>query len=136
MLDNAHINAAKKHLFTHALALGEVNVQFYPGAPDVEIPAFLSVEGVQVFVYGLAQSNPIPDLVIGVEGIRATLSFGREPHMTFVPWTAVGALVGEAFGIVFPEAATGESAITQEAAPTPASRAPVAPVRPTLSLVR
>jgi hypothetical protein len=133
MLDNAYISAAKKHFFTHALVLGEVNVQFDPSAPGVEIPAFLVVEGVQTFIYGLAQPNPIPDLVIGVAGIRATLSFGREPHMTFIPWTAVGAFVGEAFGVVFPAVVTTGA---QEAAPVAAPCVPSPPVRPTLSLVR
>jgi len=32
---------------------------------------------------------PIPDLVADREGISATLSFGREPYVTFVPWSAV-----------------------------------------------
>ena len=32
---------------------------------------------------------PIPDLVVGDEGISATLSFSRTPHQTFIPWSAI-----------------------------------------------
>jgi hypothetical protein len=131
--DNAHINVAKKHFFTHALAIGEVSVQFLANTPGVEIPEFAMVDGVQTFIYGLNQPVPIPDLVIGVEGIRATLSFGRQPHMTFVPWAAVGAFVGETFGIVFPMAEASAPSATVASAPVPKA-APVTP-RPRLSLV-
>jgi hypothetical protein len=145
MPNTATVSAAKKHLFTHALSLGDVNVQFLPATPGVEVPAFLDVTGVQVFTYGLNQPVPIPDLVIGIEGIRATLSFGRQPHMTFVPWIAVGALVGELYGIVFPMTEAGaqclETAldsipeVATEVAPEPASEPVRAPGRPRLSLV-
>lgn len=43
-----------------------------------------------VLLYGIDFAvNPIPDLVVGPDGIRATLSFDREPCQTFVPWGAV-----------------------------------------------
>ena len=42
--------------------------------------------------YELDAVVPIPDLVADDEGIRATLSFSRQPHATFVPWKAVMAM--------------------------------------------
>ena len=41
------------------------------------------------FEYGLNLPVPIDDLEITDDGIRATLSFSRCPHPTFVPWAAV-----------------------------------------------
>lgn len=41
------------------------------------------------FEYGLNLPVPIPDLEITDKGIEATLSIGRKPCWTFVPWDAV-----------------------------------------------
>lgn len=39
--------------------------------------------------YGLSLPVPIPELHVDEAGIRATLSFNRTPHATFIPWAAV-----------------------------------------------
>jgi hypothetical protein len=49
-----------------------------------------------VLDYNLNATIPIPDLVATDDGIRATLSFSREPFTTFVPWSAVIEMVGKA----------------------------------------
>jgi hypothetical protein len=41
------------------------------------------------FEYGLDLPGQIPDLEITEVGIVATLSIGRKPYWTFVPWDAV-----------------------------------------------
>jgi hypothetical protein len=49
-----------------------------------------------VLLYGLdLHPLPIPDLEVTAEGIRATLSFNRTPHKTFVPWGALVAVRAE-----------------------------------------
>jgi hypothetical protein len=133
--DSIALSPLKKLFFEQALTLGEVAVRFLPSMPGVEIPAFLDPQSVQAFVYGLNQPIPIPDLILTAEGIRGTLSIGRQPYMTFVPWTAVVAMGGVDFGIVFPVAEAQlatEPASKEEAAET----APSVPTgRPTLRLV-
>ncbi|HWJ40814.1 MAG TPA: ClpXP protease specificity-enhancing factor SspB [Candidatus Limnocylindrales bacterium] len=58
--------------------------------PELVIPQYLKDRGTSaVLEYGLDMPIPINDLEVTTEGIRATLSFGREPHATFVPWRAV-----------------------------------------------
>jgi hypothetical protein len=53
------------------------------------------VEGEErVLSYGLHMPVPILDLAATDDGISATLSFGRSPHATFVPWEAVVGLRG------------------------------------------
>jgi hypothetical protein len=133
--DSIALSPLKKLFFEQALTLGEVAVRFLPGMPGIEIPDFLDPQSVQAFVYGLNQPIPIPDLTLTAEGIRGTLSIGRRPYMTFVPWTAVVAMGGVDFGIVFPVAEAqlaAELASKEEAAET----APSVPTgRPTLRLV-
>jgi hypothetical protein len=133
--DSPTLSPLKKLFFEQALTLGEVAVRFLPSMPGIEIPDFLDPQSVQAFIYGLNQPVPIPDLTVTVEGIRGTLSIGRQPYMTFVPWTAVIAMGGVDFGIVFPVAEAQlatEPASKEKAAET----APSAPTRrPALRLV-
>jgi hypothetical protein len=133
--DSIALAPLKKLFFEQALTLGEVAVRFFPSTPGVEIPEFIDPMSVQAFIYGLNQPVPIPDLDIGEEGIRGTLSIGRRPYMTFVPWTAVVAMGGVDFGIVFPvvEAQLAVESVSKEKA---AETAPSVPTgRPTLRLV-
>jgi hypothetical protein len=96
------LNQVKKLLFEQALALGtNVGVRFIPGAPGVEIPTCADTAEPTLFLYGLNMARPIPDLRVEEDGIHATLAFGREEHLTFVPWTAVAAIGGDSFGAVF-----------------------------------
>ena len=79
-------------------------------------------EGLVMLAYGLTMARPIPDLASDEDGIRATLAFGTTEHKTFVPWTAVVALGGAHFAVMF-QVELGKQA---EAAkpPTPATPGP------------
>jgi hypothetical protein len=77
-------------LCTHA----QVFVALDGGAPGVVLPEHLLGEQV-VLDYNLNAAIPIPDLEATEDGIRATLSFSREPFTTFVPWSAVIEMVGK-----------------------------------------
>lgn len=57
----------------------------------VELPAHLIADGC-VLEYELDAVVPIPDLEVTEAGIRATLSFQRTPHKTFIPWSEVVAI--------------------------------------------
>ena len=49
--------------------------------------------GITILAYGLALPWTIPDLMVTVAGIRATLRFAGGEQFTFVPWDAVVDLV-------------------------------------------
>jgi hypothetical protein len=55
----------------------------------VIVPAHLKSEPYLVLQYGHDLPIPIPDLEVDEHGVRATLSFSKQPHRTVVPWTAV-----------------------------------------------
>lgn len=57
--------------------------------PGVSLPARLLDQAHLRLDYSYGFSPPIPDLSVDDEGISATLSFGRQPFRTFVPWSAV-----------------------------------------------
>jgi stringent starvation protein B len=52
------------------------------------VPSWFAAQRALTLEYGLNIS--IPDLRVSSEGVSATLSFGRTPHHTHVPWDAVG----------------------------------------------
>ena len=87
--------------------------------PSLDVPGSVRPkEGENtIFEYGLGLPVPIDDLAITDDGIRATLSFSRRPHPTFVPWAAV-------VGILLP--------FQEEPVPSPARKPGN---RPKLSLV-
>jgi hypothetical protein len=72
----------------------QVFVALDGGAPGVVLPEHLLGDQV-VLDYNLNATIPIPDLEATDDGIRATLSFSREPFTTFVPWSAVIGMVGK-----------------------------------------
>jgi hypothetical protein len=68
----------------------EVRVLFDATAEGVRVPENLRNDGGGVwFAYSRRFPVPIPDLVVDTAGISATLSFGRVPCPTFVPWSAI-----------------------------------------------
>ena len=71
----------------------QVFVELDAGAPGVVLPEHLLGDHV-VLDYNLNAVISIPDLEATDDGIRATLSFSREPFTTFVPWRAVIGMVG------------------------------------------
>jgi hypothetical protein len=78
-----------KGVFEHLLCHGGVLVMVEVAAAGVVLPPHLHDKPRVVLQYELEPVVPIPDLDVTVEGIRATLSFSREPFATFVPWAAV-----------------------------------------------
>ncbi len=75
-----------------------------PRATGVVVPTWFKKQPQLVLQVGLAMAVPIPDLQVGAEGISCTLSFSRQMHWCFLPWTAVFALVGDdGRGMVWPE---------------------------------
>lgn len=72
-----------------------VFVNFDPRRDGVLVPPHLKRQPRVVLQYGLNMRIPIPDLDVGEEGIGATLSFDRVPQWTFVPWSAVFAIVSQ-----------------------------------------
>jgi hypothetical protein len=96
----------------------QVRVMVATDRPGVVLPKGLP--GIVGLDYGLNMAVPIHDLEVNEEGVRATLSFGRLPFSTFVPWSAVFAFVDpDGNGIGFPELAP-IGTLTAEAPGAPA----------------
>ncbi len=76
-------------------AADSVYVNFDPRRDGVVAPPQLKRQPRVVLQYGMNMAIPIPDLDVGEEGIGATLSFDRTPTWTFVPWSAVFAIVSQ-----------------------------------------
>jgi hypothetical protein len=72
-----------------------VFVNFDPRREGVVVPAHLKRQPRVVLQYGLNMRIPIPDLDVGEDGVGATLSFDRAPTWTFVPWSAIFAIVSQ-----------------------------------------
>jgi hypothetical protein len=83
---------AKKDVFAALLQEGWVHVYLDPRRPGVVVPRRFARQPQLLLAYGNNMPVPIPDLRFDDRGIRATLSFARRPHRTFVPWTAVYAI--------------------------------------------
>ena len=86
-----HPKEAFEELLCHH---GQALVTLDGTADGVVLPEHLR-SGQVLLDYNLNAAIPIPDLEATVEGIRATLSFSREPFATFVPWSAVLGMVGK-----------------------------------------
>jgi stringent starvation protein B len=71
------------------LERAEARVHLDARREGVVLPARLLSDGHVRLNYGYHFSPAIPDLTIDDQGIRATLSFDRQPFGTFVPWSAV-----------------------------------------------
>jgi hypothetical protein len=93
--DAVEVTAHPKEVFEQLLCHhGQVFVALDGSAPGVILPEHL-LGGQVVLDYNLSATVAIPDLTATDEGIRATLSFSREPFATFVPWTAVRELIAK-----------------------------------------
>jgi hypothetical protein len=71
------------------LERSEARVHLDARRAGVVLPSRLLGDGHVRLDYGYALKPPIPDLDVGDDGIRGTLSFNRTPFFTFVPWSAV-----------------------------------------------
>ena len=87
--------------FRDLLSRGLTEVVLASTVRGVVVPDHVrNADKVTVLQYGNGLPIPIVDLNIDDAGIGATLSFGRVPSRTFVPWTAVFLirLADESFG--------------------------------------
>jgi stringent starvation protein B len=62
----------------------------------VRVPTHLASDPALVLRIGYSLSPAIPDLVVGEDGVRATLTFRGVPHACEVPWSALFAVTNEA----------------------------------------
>ena len=88
----------KLEAFLGLLRQGLVSIHFDARKPGVIVPPQCANDPHTIFQYGIAMPIPIPDLVMNETGVRATLSFSRQPHPTFVPWSAVYVVACSATG--------------------------------------
>lgn len=79
-----------------------VSVMFNSTVEGVIVPEWLMNLPEVVLQYGLNLATPIPDLLVGEDGIRATLSFSAKPFVTFIPWKAVIKMYPDSPGPVTP----------------------------------
>lgn len=86
---------AKQDAFRALMREGWTSLHFDARCPGVEVPDHLRGEPHLVLQYGHDLPIPITDLGISEDGVRATLSFSRTPHATFVPWAAVYIITGD-----------------------------------------
>lgn len=101
-----NLNSGERKLlvevFTLSLAKSSVLKTVVIQHPDLKLPPGLFKEedpfSTVTLDYGLNMPIPIPDLKVDESGISATLSFDREPFVTFVPWEAVVGFASESSG--------------------------------------
>jgi hypothetical protein len=131
----------KQQILLELLKDAWVYVNLDPRREGVLLPDFLRQEPRVVLQYGYNMPVPIADLTIDEEGIKATLSFRRQPYSTLVPWSAIFALSdGEERHFVWeadvppdleragprPQA-TGPAAVPAAATPAPQAKPEPAP---------
>jgi stringent starvation protein B len=80
---------SKRDAFLAFYAEGWVSVHLDARRAGVDVPADFNDNRHLVLQYGRDMPVAIPDLTVDDDGIRATLSFSRTPHSTFIPWNAV-----------------------------------------------
>jgi stringent starvation protein B len=113
------------------LERAEARVHLDARRPGVELPARFLGQAHLRLDYGYGFTPPIPDLVIGDDGIRATLSFNRVPFATFVPWTAVYLIADfDGNGAVWQEDIPSDLKMEQDAGGAPPSARPNAATKP------
>ncbi len=94
---------SKLEAFLALLREGRTSLHLDARRPGVVVPVHLRREPHLVLQYGYDLPIPIPDLTPGPDGVRATLSFGRVPHVTVVPWSAVYVVRSDQGGVVYQE---------------------------------
>jgi stringent starvation protein B len=85
----------KKDVANVLLEGPSVYVHLDPRREGVNVPKWFQSQPQLVLQIGLNMAVPIHDLDIADEGISCTLSFNRQPHWCFLPWSAIYALIGE-----------------------------------------
>jgi stringent starvation protein B len=80
---------SKQDAFLALLREGWTSLHLDARRSGVIVPTHLRGEAHLVLQYGHDLPISIPDLEVDDYGVRATLSFSRNPQLTVVPWSAV-----------------------------------------------
>jgi stringent starvation protein B len=109
---------SKQQAFLALLKEGWTSLHLDARRTDVVVPDSFRSEAHLILQYGHDLPIPIPDLEVDEDGVRATLSFSRTAHVTFVPWAAVYAVTGDdGRGVLFAEDVPSDVSVV--AAPVP-----------------
>ncbi len=125
----------KKNIFLGFMRTSSAYLQIDARAEGVQLPDYLMGERSVVLQLGYNMSVPILDLVVDDAGIRATLSFRRQPFACVVPWRAIYGISDGKERAVFPEDAPpdllderpGGETRTPPAVPTTPTTTPTTP---------
>ena len=108
---------SKQQAFLALLKEGWTSLHLDARHAGVLVPEAFRNEAHLILQYGHDLPIPIPDLEVDGDGVRATLSFSRTAHVTFIPWSAVYAVTGDdGRGILFAEDVPSDVSVV--AAPT------------------
>jgi len=114
--------ASKREVLTAILARGDAFLHLDARHTGVDVPPWLKGDPNLCLQLGYDLPVPIPDLALDEDGVRATLSFRREPFLCVVPWAAIFLIVdAESRGMLWEDDAPPE---TRVQAPRPASQPP------------
>jgi stringent starvation protein B len=114
---------SKQDAFLALLREGWTSLHLDARRPGVIVPAHLRGEAHLVLQYGHDLPISIPDLEVDDYGVRATLSFSRNPQLTVVPWSAVYVVAcDDGRGVLYQEDVPEDVSIVASRPPT--DRAP------------
>ncbi|HSZ81259.1 MAG TPA: ClpXP protease specificity-enhancing factor SspB [Polyangia bacterium] len=118
---------SKQDAFLALLREGWTSLHLDARRPGVIVPAHLRGEAHLVLQYGHDLPISIPDLEVDEYGVRATLSFSRNPQLTVVPWSAIYVVAcDDGRGVLYQEDVPEDVSIV--AARPPSDRAPDADI--------
>ncbi len=104
--------ASKRDVLTAILARGDAFLHLDARHVDVDVPAWLKGDPNLCLQLGYDLPVPIPDLTLDDTGVRATLSFRREPFLCVVPWAAIFLIVdAESRGMLWEDDAPPETRV-------------------------
>ena len=102
----------KPQAFLALLKEGWTSLHLDARRPGVIVPEGFRGEAHLVLQYGHDLPIPIPDLDVDEYGVRATLSFSRNPQLTMIPWSAVYAVVStDGRGVLYEEDVPGDVSV-------------------------
>jgi stringent starvation protein B len=102
----------KPQAFLALLKEGWTSLHLDARRPGVIVPDGFRGEAHLVLQYGHDLPIPIPDLDVDEYGVRATLSFSRNPQLTMIPWSAVYAVVStDGRGVLYEEDVPGDVSV-------------------------
>jgi len=115
----------KNEVLTALLEHSSVYIHLDPRGEEVLVPNWFKKQPQLVLQIGLNLAVPIRDLQLTERGVTCTLSFNRSPHLCFLPWPSVFALVAEnGRGMVWPDDVPPEVVVQQSPPPQGPALAP------------